>query len=137
MYLSVVKDLYNNEIVAYSMSQNNDTVLVSDTMEKLYMLDIKPNYILHTDQGFQYTRSEYLSQVREYNIIPSMSRKGNCRDNSPVEVFFSHLKSETTNNIGELKRKIEDYIWFYNNERIQIKTGMEPMQNKDIIFIVY
>ena len=132
LYLNVVKDLYNNEIIAYNMSKNNDITLIDETINKLHKLAVKPNCILHTDQGFQFTRNEYLSQLKRHNIIPSMSRKGNCWDNSPAEVFFSHLKSETirlepTGNFNELREKIDDYIWFYNNERIQIKMGMSPV----------
>jgi len=136
LYLSAVKDLYNDEIIAYKMSLRNDTKLVEETIQQLYKLNIAKNCILHTDQGFQYTRKPYSKELKKNNIIQSMSRRGNCWDNIPIEIFFGHLKSELiylikTNNVNELAEQIDNYIYFYNNERIQLKSSMSPIEYRN------
>jgi putative transposase len=133
LYMNAVKDLYNNEIVAYDLSLHNDIRLVQKTLEKLYQLKLSKDCILHTDQGFQYTRKAYVNQLKKYGIIQSMSRRGNCWDNVPIENFFSHFKSELiyltkANTVDELTRQIIEYMYFYNHERIQIKYGMSPVE---------
>lgn len=133
MYMNAIKDLYNGEIIAYEVSLRNDTRLVHNTLKKLYRLKLSEECILHTDQGFQYTRKAYCKELRDTGIIQSMSRRGNCWDNAPIENFFSHFKSELiylskTNDVNELTNLIDDYIHFYNNERIQIKIGMSPIE---------
>lgn len=133
LYLNAAKDLFNGEIVAYDISSRNDTLLVQSTIDKLSNLKLEDNCILHTDQGFQYTRKQYSYHLKKNGIIQSMSRKGNCWDNAPIENFFSHLKSELiylvdSNDVDEITKLIEEYIFFYNNERIQIKNGMSPVE---------
>lgn len=133
LYMNAVKDLYNGEIVAYDLSLHNDTKLVDRTLNKLFNMGISRDCILHTDQGFQYTRKKFCSQLLDNNIIQSMSRRGNCWDNAPIENFFGHFKSELiyltkTSDIPELTELIHQYIIFYNNERIQLKTGMSPVE---------
>lgn len=100
-------------------------------------MNLSDNCILHTDQGFQYTRKKYSIQLKENNIKQSMSRKGNCWDNAPIESFFSHMKSELlylvdTKNPNEIINLIDEYIYFYNNERIQIKSGMSPVEYRKL-----
>lgn len=136
LYLSAVKDLYNDEIIAYKMSLRNDTKLVAETIQQLYKLDLAKNCILHTDQGFQYTRKQYSKELKKNNIIQSMSRRGNCWDNIPIEIFLRHLKSELIylirlNNVNELVEQIDNYIYFYNNERIQLKNSMSPIEYRN------
>jgi transposase InsO family protein len=133
IYMNAAKDLFNGEIIAYDISSRNDTLLVQETIDKLINLNLDKNYILHTDQGFQYTRRKYSSQLKKNRIIQSMSRKGDCWDNAPIESFFSHLKSELiylvdTNNPDKIIKLINEYIYFYNNQRIQIKNGMSPVE---------
>ena len=137
MYLSVIKDLYDNSILAYTISRFNDLKLV---MDNVYMViddkwDSTKQCILHSDQGFQYTNIEYIRYLDEYGVTISHSRKANCYDNACCENFFGHLKSEylelqdipKTND--ELIAMVDKYIYFYNYERPQRKLkGMTPME---------
>ena len=87
---------------------------------------------LHSDQGFQYTSQAYFNLTKEYGITPSMSRRGNCYDNALSENFFGILKAECIyrhkpETFEEANKMIDDYIYFYNHERIQLKTGLPPL----------
>ena len=87
---------------------------------------------LHSGQGFQYTSQGYFSLTQEYGITPSMSRRGNCYDNAMAENFFSTLKTECIywqkiRTFQQAKELIDDFIYFYNYERIQLKTGETPL----------
>ena len=87
---------------------------------------------LHSDQGFQYTSQAYFNLTKEYGITPSMSRRGNCYDNALAENFFWILKAECIyrhkpETFEEANKMIDDYIYFYNHERIQLKTGLSPL----------
>ena len=87
---------------------------------------------LHSDQGFQYTSQAYFDLTKEYGILPSMSRRGNCYDNALAENFFGILKTECIyrhkpESFEEANKMIDDYIYFYNHERIQLKTGLSPL----------
>jgi putative transposase len=89
--------------------------------------------IRHSDQGQQYTSQAYFVLTQENNITPSMSRRRNCRDNAPMENFFGHLKEKALRqyhslSFEEAQQVIEDYICFYNYERIQLKTRQTPYQ---------
>ena len=136
VFLSIVKDLFDNSIRGYCLSRNNDLKLVADTLKETFA-DIKTDgenpILLHSDQGFQYTSRLYERLTAKYGIMPLMSRKGNCFDNAAAENFFSHLKSELINRVklndyGEAKKAIDDYIRYYNNERIQVKLKMAPLE---------
>ena len=140
MYLSVIKDLYDNSIIAYQISPFNDLKLVMDNLIKAIGEDFDPTRecILHSDQGFQYTNIEYIRYLDERGITISHSRKANCYDNACCENFFGHLKSEKlelfdipkTNK--ELIRMVEEYIHFYNYDRPQRKLkGMTPMEYRE------
>ena len=136
VFLSMVKDLFDNSIRGYCVSRNNDLKLVADTLRETF-INIKTNndkpILLHSDQGFQYTSKLYERLTSQYGITPSMSRKGNCFDNAAAENFFSHLKSELIYRVKlkdyeEAKKAIDDYIRYYNNERIQVKLKMAPLE---------
>ncbi len=136
VFLSIVKDLFDNSIRGYCLSRNNDLKLVADTLAEVFA-NIQTNsdkqILLHSDQGFQYTSKLYESLTAKYGITPSMSRKGNCFDNAAAENFFSHLKSELIYRVKlkdyeEAKKAIDDYIRYYNNERIQVKLKMAPLE---------
>lgn len=136
-YLCVILDLYNREILSYIMSSKNDNQLVISTINKATSRRKNmAGVILHSDQGSQYTTEYYSKLLLSKGIIQSMSRRGNCLDNAPVECFFSHLKSEliyTTkfSSEEEMKQGIEEYIRFYNQERIQQKlNNLSPISYK-------
>jgi putative transposase len=125
-YLSCVKDCATREILAAHVSTSLSMDLVYSTLDKLAeVLDgcIYPEAILHSDQGFHYTHPEYQRKIKEMGFIQSMSRKGNCWDNAPMESFFGHLKDEVdyreSQTISELQKCIYDYIDEYNHHRPQ------------------
>ncbi|MBO9130769.1 IS3 family transposase [Bacillus sp. 165] len=123
-YLSVIQDLYNNEIVSWKCSSRNDLKLVVETVKDLCNKRNVHGSILHSDQGFQYTSTKYSQFLEKNHVLGSHSRKGNCLDNACVESFFSHFKCELVylsnfNSEQELIQAIEEYIHFYNNERSQ------------------
>jgi putative transposase len=133
-YLSTIKDLYDNFIVAYRFGKENSVALVQKTLRQAKQKEkVTDGLILHSDQGQQYTSQAYFVLTQEYNITPSMSRRGNCWDNAPMENFFGHLKEEAlrqyqTLSFEEAQQIIDDYICFYNYERIQLKTRQTPFQ---------
>ncbi|WP_425481979.1 IS3 family transposase [Cytobacillus depressus] len=123
-YLSVVQDLYNNEIVSWKVSDRNNLKLVLDTIEDLNKKRNVYGTILHSDQGFQYTSKKYNKRLNKYGIRGSHSRKGNCLDNACIESFFSHFKTEMLYQYDfrteeELIQAIETYMYHYNYKRFQ------------------
>lgn len=136
-YLSAVLDLYNNEIVAWKLSERNDLALVVDTLKQLKGKSFVEKALIHSDQGFQYTTKAYEKQVKELTIQGSHSRRGNCLDNACIESFFSHLKTEKLNlvrpkTIDQAYRVIKEYIDFYNKDRFQEKfNGLSPIEYRE------
>ena len=134
LYLSMIKDLYDNFIVSYDMGTAQDNALIYRTIEKAKK-EVADGLILHSDQGFQYTSQAYFQLTKGYGILPSMSRAGTPIDNAPAENFFSILKTECINRYKILtyqqaKQLIDDYIYFYNYERYQIKDKLTPYQKR-------
>lgn len=133
VYLSPIIDLYNGEIVSYSISDRPVFMQVVDMLNKAFeKIPNGINLILHSDQGWQYQMKKYQNMLREKGIIQSMSRKGNCLDNSMAENFFSHLKSELIyvqefDDIDKFKKALIEYIEYYNNKRIKTKLKMSPV----------
>ncbi len=134
-YLSTIKDLHDGFIVAYTFGQSNSVQLVTDMLKLAKQKEkVTDGLILHSDQGHQYTSQAYHDVlVTEYNITPSMSRRGNCWDNAPMENFFGHLKEECLRHVknpsfDDARQLIDDYIHFFNYERIQLKTRQTPFQ---------
>ena len=138
LYLSVIRDLYDNSIVAYRTATQQTINLVLDTIRlamKKEKKRVAAELQLHSDQGFQYTSTAYFKLTQSYGITPSMSRKGNPYDNAMAENFFSILKTECIyrykpRTLTEAQRRIDDYIYFYNYERIQTKTGVAPLTQR-------
>ena len=135
LYLSVIRDLYDNSIVAYKTSSRQTVSLVLDTIRlaiKNEKKRVAAELQLHSDQGFQYTSHGYFNLTQSYGITPSMSSKGNPYDNAMAENFFSILKTECIyrhkpKTFEEANNLIDRYIHFYNYERIQTKTGVAPL----------
>ena len=132
--------MYNGEIISYNLSTSPSFNQTLDMLNKAF--DRYPNLnglILHSDQGWQYQMSQYHKILQDKGIIQSMSRKGNCLDNCVMENFFGKLKNEMFygheyefESIEELKQAIDEYIYYYNNERIQVKLkGLTPCQARN------
>lgn len=138
LYLSIIRDLFDNSIIAYKTGTQQTVNLVLDTIRlamKREKKRIAAELQLHSDQGFQYTSQAYFDLTQAYGITPSMSRRGNCYDNAMAENFFSILKTECIyrhklNSFNEAKMLIYEYIDFYNNERIQTKTYLTPLEKR-------
>ncbi|OFH52905.1 transposase [Listeria monocytogenes] len=133
LYLSSIMDLYNGEIVAYSIGEKQDTELVLDTLNQL---SLPEGSLLHSDQGSVYTSYEYYQCCKKKNVIRSMSRKGTPADNAPIECFHSSLKCETFYHKTAYKyaksiviQIVKDYIKYYNEKRIQQKLGYQSPIN--------
>ncbi len=137
-YLSTIKDAETNEILAYYISENMTLDISLETIKKLHRkrkLMLSEKVIIHSDQGVHYTSSKFHNLLKKYNIQQSMSRKGNSMDNGMMENFFGLLKTEMFydqedkyKNIDELILAIDDYINYYNYDRIKLKLkGLSPV----------
>lgn len=137
LYLSIIRDLFDNSIVAYKTGTTQTVNLVLDTIRLAMQKEKKvaEELQLHSDQGSQYTSQAYFDLTKGYGITPSMSRRGNCYDNAMAENFFSILKTECIYRhhpatFDEARMLIDNYIYFYNNQRIQLKTGVAPLTQR-------
>lgn len=137
LYLSIIRDLFDNSIIAYKTGTTQSVNLVLDTIRLAMQKEKKvaEELQLHSDQGSQYTSQAYFDLTKEYGITPSMSRRGNCYDNAMAENFFSILKTECIyrhhpTTFDEARKLIDNYIYFYNNQRIQLKTGVAPFTQR-------
>ena len=138
LYLSMIRDLYDNSIVAYKTAESQTINLVLDSIRLAVKQEKKQAAVrlqFHSDQGFQYTSQAYFNLTKEYGITPSMSRRGNCYDNALAENFFSILKSECIyrqkiKTFHQANQLIDDFIYFYNHERIRLKTGVAPLERR-------
>ena len=134
LYLSVIRDLYDNSIVAYKTGTQQTIHLVLSTLRAAKKKEkVTAELQLHSDQGFQYTSQAYFKLTQAYGITPSMSRRGNPYDNALAENFFSILKTECIYRskiatFAEANRLIDEYIYFYNHQRIQTKTKLTPLE---------
>ncbi|WP_336183282.1 IS3 family transposase [Bacillus sp. 205(2023)] len=130
LYLSSILDVYNGEVIALTIGDKQDTDFVLNTLDQLPTLP--QNCVLHSDQGSVYTSYEYQKAVKTKGITMSMSRKGTPADNASIESFHSSLKSETfyLNSINRtttaiVERTVKEYIYYYNNIRIQTKLNSQ------------
>ena len=136
LYLSIIRDLYDNSIVAYKTGTSQNINLVLSTIRAAKKKEkVTGSLHLHSDQGFQYTSQAYYSLTKSYHITPSMSSRGNPYDNAMAENFFSILKTECIyrakiRTYEEARLLIGAYIQFYNNERIQLKTKLTPLEKR-------
>ena len=136
LYLSVIRDLYDNSIVAYKTGTEQNVNLVLSTIREAKKKEkVTAELQLHSDQGFQYTSQAYYRLTQSYGITPSMSRRGNPYDNALAENFFSILKTECIYRVKlqtyeEARLLIGEYIYFYNHQRIQLKTKLTPLEKR-------
>jgi transposase InsO family protein len=124
-YLSVVKDIASGEIVSWKLSRHLEMNIVLETLKKLksnVLVSLK-DVLIHSDQGFHYTSPQYISEVAKLGMVQSMSRKGNCIDNAPIESFFGHFKDDVDykncKTFEKLNLLIEDYVEYYNHKMYQ------------------
>ena len=133
-YLSPILDMWNGEIVSFTISDSPDLKMVTDMLQKAFYRHPRLEHlIMHSDQGWHYQHTCYQYLLREHGITQSMSRKGNCLDNAMMENFFGLMKNELLypnqwENIEEFKIALRQYIRYYNNERIKLKLKMSPVQ---------
>lgn len=145
-YLSVVKDICSGEIVGWKLSTHIDMELVLGTIEMMknnanLPLTSFQDILIHSDQGFHYTNPQYIKIVDDLNMIQSMSRKGNCIDNAPMESFFGHFKDDVDyqecRTYEELNVLVEEYIEYYNNARYQWDLKkMTPVQYRNHLLAI-
>ncbi|HDR4905863.1 TPA: IS3 family transposase [Bacillus cereus] len=135
LYLSPMLDLFNGEIIAYTIGSKPTYSLVSKMLEKSFQrLTKEDELLIHSDQGWQYQMKKYRHALQEHKITQSMSRKGNCYDNAVIESFFGIMKSEFLylkdfESIEHFKQEFEKYIDYYNHKRIKAKLkGVSPVQ---------
>lgn len=136
LYLSIIRDLYDNSIVAYKTGTEQNINLVLSTIKEAKKKEkVTAELQLHSDQGFQYTSHGYFKLTQSYGITPSMSSRGNPYDNAMAENFFSILKTECIyrtklKTYKEARLLIGEYIHFYNHERLQLKTKLTPLEKR-------
>lgn len=137
LYLSPILDMHNREIISYSISRSSNFEQTKAMLKKAFKkFDNLYGLIFHSDQGWQYQMNSYQQMLKEKGIIQSMSRKGNCLDNSLMENFFGILKNEMFygheyefKTLDQLEEAIVEYINYYNNNRITVKLkGLSPIQ---------
>jgi transposase InsO family protein len=142
LYLSPIMDLFNGEIISYTLSKSPNFQQVTEMLKRAFQkIPNNSQLILHSDQGWQYQQKYYQKMLRDKGIRQSMSRKGNCYDNSVMESFFGLLKSEFFHNqkfssIEQFCDELTEYIDYYNNRRIKVKLkGLSPVQFRTQSFI--
>jgi len=125
-YVSVMKDAYTNEILGYAVSSSMEEDFVLDTVKicmSNHKHEIPQNALIHSDQGIHYKAYSFKQLLHDNELRQSMSRKANCWDNAPQESFFGHMKDEinitSCNIFDDVKKIIDDYIDYYNNDRPQ------------------
>lgn len=136
LYLNPIMDMFNGEILSYGINMRPTLELALKPLEEALEIvkDSKFRTTLHSDQGWHYQHHKWVKTLKENKVFQSMSRKGNCLDNSPMENFFGLMKQEmyygeALCSFEELKKRIEEYINYYNNKRIKQKlAGMSPVQ---------
>ncbi|MDY0409756.1 IS3 family transposase [Paracerasibacillus soli] len=130
LYLNPILDMFNGEIISFGISKRPNLELAMGPLKEAIEIvkDTKYRTTIHSDQGWHYQHKKWVKTLKNNKVFQSMSRKGNCLDNSPMENFFGLLKQEMYHgeaqcSFEELKAKIERYINYYNNKRIKAKTG--------------
>lgn len=141
VYLSAILDLYDRRIVSYIIRDSNDNPLVFDTFDQAIASNPGATPLCHSDRGFQYTNRTFHSKLEVAGMTQSMSRVAKCIDNGPMEGFWGILKRERYygkrfNSREELVAMIENYIYYYNNERYQRRFGvLTPAEKHETYFL--
>ena len=135
IYLSPILDMFNGEIISYSISYSPNQHMVMTMLDKAFKKTPKlTGLVLHSDQGIHYQHYRYQKALKDKDIIQSMSRKGNCLDNAMMENFFGLMKSELLylqewDSVEQFKKELIRYIHYYNNDRIKLRlNGKSPVQ---------
>ena len=135
IYLSPILDMFNGEIISYTVSYHPDLKMALNMLNKAFKkTDIPKGLILHSDQGWHYQHLRYQKALKNKEIVQSMSRKGNCLDNAMMENFFGLMKSELLylqqwDSVEQFKKELIRYIHYYNNDRIKLRlNGKSPVQ---------
>lgn len=138
IYLSAILDLYDRRIVSFVIGDSNNNALVFDTFDKAVKDNPDAHPIFHSDRGYQYTNRTFHAKLERAGMIQSMSRVAKCIDNGPMEGFWGILKRERYygkrfKDKESLIKMIEDYIYYYNNKRLQRNLGvLTPMEKHQI-----
>jgi transposase InsO family protein len=133
-YLSAILDLYDRRIVSYVISDRNDNAIVFDTFKAAVKANPDAHPLFHSDRGFQYTSHAFHYMLDDAGMTQSMSRVAHCIDNGPMEGFWGILKREEYygrrfTSKQELILMIQNYIVYYNTQRVQRNLGvMTPME---------
>ena len=135
LYLSALIDLYNQEVISYTISNRPTLSFVCQMISNIFeRYDDLSGLIIHSDQGWHYRTEKYKKMLKTRGIIQSMSRKGNCLDNCMAENFFGLLKTEFYYmnkfcSVEEFKEALVEYITYYNTERIKMGlNGLSPIE---------
>jgi len=134
-YLSVIKDIATGEVMAWNISSGLEMTLVTETIGQMESYE---HALIHSDQGFHYTNPLFIENVKTLKMTQSMSGKGNCIDNAPIESFFGHLKDEldykSCASLEELRLEIAKYMRYYNCERKQwTRNKMSPVEYRSYL----
>ena len=141
LYICAIKDLYDKSIIAFTLSRRNDNRIVLDTLGQAFAnvsSNLRQNLILHSDQGYQFTSGQYSETLKQNNTIHSVSYKGSCVDNVPIESWFSALKTESVYLFKHLTEErmiqvVSDYVIYYNEERFQEQLKeLTPIQYRQL-----
>ena len=134
-YLDLFLDMYNSEVISFRLSERPNAIAISEALNEAIKQtdDCKYRRTFHSDQGWAYQMKSYVTCLKNAKIFQSMSRKGNCLDNSVMENFFGIMKQEmyygmVYESYSSLKSAIEKYIFYYNTKRIKTKLGCSPLQ---------
>ena len=135
LYLSPILDMFNGEIISYSISSSPNLQMVTTMLRKAFRKHHNTDgLVLHSDQGWHYQHRHYQKLLKDNGIIQSMSRKGNCLDNAMMENFFGIMKSELLylykwDSMEQFKSALREYVDYYNNKRIKLRlNGLSPVQ---------
>lgn len=139
IYLSPILDMFNSEIIAYSISKSPNMQMISEMLDKTFdkVQDTK-GLIFHSDQGWQYQHYGYRKALEEHGIIQSMFRKGNCLDNAMAKNFFGIMKTELLyaqkfETAEDFIISLGEYIYYYSNDRIKLRLkGKSPVQYRTL-----